>query len=77
MELYFEVTLLLCYKISSNRETPKQWPRKASNFSCFPHRNLVALKLRIVFTKRESISKLERNKCTTWLSYGRFSRFGQ
>ena len=29
------------------------------------HRNFAALKLKIVFTKRESISKLERNKCAT------------
>ena len=73
----FKATFLLCYKISSNRDTAKQQPTKGSNFLCSPHGISVALNIKIVFTIKEHTSKLELNKCTNWWSYSRFSCFSQ
>ena len=60
----FKATFLLCYKISSNRETAKQQPTKGSNFLYSPHDISIALNIRIVFTIKALTCKLELNKCT-------------
>ena len=41
-KLYFKATFLLCKKISSNRETTKQYPRKLRICSV-PHSDIILL----------------------------------